>query len=186
MQEQEFKKKKIRKKFEAEIGAEPKIVAEDVAIRDKKKYTSTELVRAITDVSLYIDNAYFRTPFKRCPKCFDSSTIMAHFGIKGKNTIGNLRGFSATIGDVIAWSSRTYKGLSIVKSKLNGIYELETECFDKELKEPAIVELMLVPSKLKPVIEEMATYLANKDLYEGVELVKIGDEEYPNAFREKL
>ena len=111
---------------------------------------------------------------------------MAHFGIKGKNTIGNLKGFIATIGDVIAWNSRTYKGLSIVKSKLNGIYELETECFDKELKEPAIVELMLVPNKLKPIIEEMATYLANKDLYKGVELVKIGDEEYPNAFREKL
>ena len=37
MQEQETKRKKIRKKFEAEIGAEPKIVAEDVAIRDKKK-----------------------------------------------------------------------------------------------------------------------------------------------------
>ena len=45
---------------------------------------------------------------------------------------------------------------------------------------------MLLPNKLKPIIEEMATYLANKDLYKGVELVKIGDEEYPNAFREKL
>lgn len=186
MTEKKVKTRKNRKKFEAEIGSEPKIVAEDVAIRDKKKYTSKELVRAITDVSLSVDNAYFRTPFKRCPKCFDSSTIMAHFGVKGKNTIGNLKGFSATIGDVIAWSSRSYKGLSIVKGKLNGVYELETECFDKELKEPAIVELMLVPNKLKPVIEEMATYLANKDLYEGEELVKIGEEEYPNAFRTKL
>lgn len=186
MEEKEFKTKKNRKKIEVEIGSEPKIVAEDVAIKDKKKYTKRELVQAITDVSLYIDNAYFRTPFKRCPKCFDSSTIMAHFGINGKNTIGNLKGFSATIGDVIAWSSRTYKGLSIVKSKLNGVYELETDCFDVELKEPAIVELMLVPSKLKPVIEEMATYLTNKDLYENEELVRIGDEDYPDVIRRKL
>lgn len=184
---EETRKTKRGKKLEAEIGAEPKEVKEDNAVKtSKKKYLSEHLVKAIEDVSVEINNAYFRTPYNRCPHCHKgNNSVMAHFGANGANKIGNLRGFQATIGDVIAWSSDHYKGLSVVQGKLNGVFELATAPFDKFIKEPAVIERMVVPQKYRPVIGKMATYLANPDLYEG-ELVKIGNGEYPNAFKEEL
>ena len=175
------------KKFEAEIGSELKEVKEQTAIRDKKKYTPEQLVKAIEDVSIQINNAYFRTPYNRCPDCNKgNNTVMAHFGFGGANKLGNLRGFNATIGDVIAWSADTYKGLSIIKDKNNGVYELETAPFNVARKEPAVIERMIVPSIYRPIIGEMAEYLANPDLYEDAELVKIGNGEYPDVIGKKL
>ena len=89
---------------------------------------------------------------------------MAHFGFGGANKIGNLRGFNATIGDVIAWYADTYKGLSIIKDKNNGVYELETAPFNVARKEPAVIERMIVPSIYRTIIGEMAEYVANPDL----------------------
>ena len=189
MTEELKNKAKRGKKLEAEKGSEPKIVAEDNAVKEevKKKYSSQHLIEAIEDVSIEVNNAYFRTPYNRCPNCNKgNNAVMGHFGLDGNNKLGNLKGFQATIGDVIAWSSDTYKGLSIVKGKENGVFELETSPFDTPRKEPAVIERMVVPSALRPIIGEMATYLANKELYNDVELVKIGKREYPNAIKRKL
>lgn len=176
------------KKFEAEKGSELKETKEQTAIKeDKKKYSTEQLVKAIEDVSVEINNAYFRTPYNRCPDCNKgNNTILAYFGIGGANKIGNLQGFQATIGDVIAWSADTYKGLSIVKGKNNGVFELETSPFVTARKEPAVIERMIVPTKFRPVIGLMAEYLANPDLYDGAELVKIGNGEYPDVIKSKL
>lgn len=183
----EKKTTKKGKKFEAEIGSELKEVKEQTSIKTKKNYTTEQLVKAIEDVSVEINNAYFRTPYNRCPDCNKgNNAIMAHFGYGGANKIGNLRGFNATVGDVIAWSANTYKGISIIKSKNNGIYELETAPFLVARKEPAVVERMVVPSKFRPVIGEMAEFLANPDMYGEVELVKIGNGEYPDVIKAKL
>lgn len=176
------------RKFEAEKNAELKEVKEETAIQSpKKKYSAEQLVKAIEDVSVEINNAYFRTPYNRCPDCNKgNNTILAYFGIGGANKIGNLKGFQATKGDVIAWSADTYKGLSIVKSKDNGIFELETAPFIAARKEPAVIERMIVPEKFRSVIGLMAEYLANPDLYEGAELVTIGKGEYPDVIKSKL
>lgn len=180
--------RKKAEKFEAEKGSELKTVAEDEAIKtDKKKYTTEQLIKVIEDVSLEVNNAYFRTPYNRCPDCNKgNNTVMAYFGEDGASKIGNLRGFQATIGDLIAWSSLTYKGLSFVKSKLNGVFELETSPFLVARREPAVIEKMLIPAKYRPIIGQMAEYLANPDLYADEELVKIGNGEYPNAIKTQL
>lgn len=184
---EEKQTKKRGKKFEAEIGAEPKFVAEDTAIREKKKYTPEQLVKAIEDMSVEINNAYFRTPYNRCPDCNKGqNAVMGHFGLAGANKIGNLKGFQATIGDVIAWNSDTYKGLSIVKDKNNGVFELETSPFHTPRKEPAVIERMVVPEKYRPVIRLMAEFIANPDLEDGQELVKIGNGEYPDVIKGQL
>jgi len=181
------KKIKKGKKFEAEIGAEPKEVAEQTAIKEKKKYTIEQLITAVEDVSVEINNAYFRTPYNRCPDCNKgNNTVLAYFGEGGTNKIGNLRNFQATIGDLIAWSSQTYKGLSFVKDKQNGTFILETSPFVVARKEPAVIEKMLVPSVYRPAIGLMAEYLANPDLYENAELVKIGNGEYPDVIKRQL
>lgn len=183
----EKKTTKKGKKFEAEIGSELKETKEQTAIKVKKKYTVEQLVKAIEDVSVEINNAYFRTPYNRCPDCNKGdNTVMAHFGFGGANKLGNLRSFNATIGDVIAWSADTYKGISIIKAKNNGVYELETAPFTVARKEPAVIEKMVVPSKFRLVIGEMAEFLANPDMYVEVELVKIGNGEYPNVIKTKL
>lgn len=176
------------KKFEAEKGSELKETKEQTAIKEnKKKYTAEQLVKAIEDVSVEINNAYFRTPYNRCPDCNKgNNTIMAYFGFGGANKIGNLQGFQATIGDVIAWSADTYKGLSIVKDKFNGVFELETAPFVTARKEPAIIERMVVPQKFRHVIGLMAEYLTNPDLYKNEVLVKIGKGEYPDVIKAEL
>lgn len=177
--------KKRGKKFEAEIGAEPKVVAEDKAIKDKKKYTPEHLVKAIEDVSVEVNNAYFRTPYNRCPDCNKgNNTIMGHFGLDGANKLGNLKNFQATKGDVIVWSSDTYKGLSIVKGKNNGVFELETSPFDVPRKEPAVIERLLVPQKYRHIIGLMAEFLANP--HECEEMAKIGKGDYPDVIKRQL
>lgn len=177
-----------RVKFEAEKGAEPKQVEEMTAVKEKIKYSPEMLVAAIEDVALEVDNAYFRHPFKKCPSCYKEgmNSILAHFGVGGKNKIGNLKGFQATIGDVIAWNSDTYKGLSIVKDKNNGVFELETSPFYTPRKEPAVIERMVVPEKYRPIIRLMAEFIANPELEDGQELVKIGNGEYPDVIKGQL
>lgn len=178
--------KKRGKKIEAELNADLKEVKEDVAIKEKKSYSIESLVIAINDLSLELNNPYFKAPFNRCPDCNKgNNTILAHFGVNGKNKIGNLKGFQATIGDVIAWYGQTYKGISIVKGKNNGVFELETSPFEIARKEPAVVERMVIPEKYRSILGEMATYLSNKDLYKG-DLTTIGEGEYPNVIRTKL
>jgi len=151
------------------------------------KYSIEQFIQATFDLSLKVNNAYFKAPFVRCPNCDKSnSTILAYFGEGGKNKIGNLKGFNATIGDVIGWKSATYSGLSIVKNKNNGVFELETEHFNVPRREPAIIERMIVPSMYRKIIEEMATYLANKENYKKMKLVEIGKTEYPDVIEKKL
>lgn len=155
----------------------------------QKEYSPEDFAIAVNDLSLLVNNAYFRTPFARCPDCNKGmNTIMAHFGKGAANKIGNLIGFQATIGDVIAWNSPTFKGLSVVKTKDNGVFGLETFGFTPERKEPAVIEKIIIPSKYRPLIGKMATYLANKNSpeYAEVELVKIGESEYPIAIKKEL
>lgn len=183
----EKENKKRAKKIEMEVNSEPKVVKEDLAIQEKKTYTMENLVRAIEDLSVEINNAYFRTPYNRCPNCNKgNNNILAHFGILGKNKIGNLKGFNATIGDVIAWSSSTYKGLSVIKEKYNGTFTLETSPFDIPRKEPAVVERLVIPSLYRPVIGKMAMYLTYGIQDENITLVKIGNGEYPDVIKAKL
>lgn len=187
MTEEIKKSKKRGKKIEAERGAEPQIVKEDEAIKEEKKYEVSHLIMAIEDLSIKVNNAYFKAPFNRCPDCNKgNNTIMAHFGVGGANKIGNLAGFQATIGDVIGWSGNTYKGISIVKGKMNGVFELETAPFDVPRKEPAVVERMVVPSIYRPILGEMAEFLASGVDAEGEDFVEIGKRKYPNVIAEKL
>ncbi len=144
-----------------------------------------QLVIAIEDLALQVDNAYFRHPFKKCPDCNKSDTIMGYFGVDGANKISNLKGFQAIVGDVISWHSNTYKGISIVKSKNNGVFELETSPFVVARKEPAIVERMVIPIRYRAIIAEMAQFLVD-GINDGQELVKIGNGEYPSVIAEKL
>ena len=177
-------------KFEAEKGAEPKQVKEMTAVKEKIKYSPEMLVSAIEDVALEVNNAYFRHPFKKCPSCYKNSlnAVLAHFGAGGKNKIGNLKGFQATIGDVIAWTSDSYKGMSIVKGKNNGVFELETSPFEIPRKEAAIIERVVIPEKYRNVIAKMADYKAGNLLegWSGEETVTIGKGEYPNVIKEEL
>lgn len=178
-----------RKKITTEKYREPEIVAEDMAILKLKKYTQTQFVTAVYDLSLELNNPYFKAPFVRCPNCDKGdNAIMAHFGDGGDNKIGNLKGFQATIGDIIAWNSNSFKGLSVIKTRDNGIFGLETSHFEVSRKEPAVIEKMIVPEKYRALLGEMATFLANKDnvIFKDAELIKIGESEYPIAIKEKL
>lgn len=177
--------KKVRIKLTTEKERPIEQIAEDKAI---KKYLPKHYFQALQDLSIEVNNAYFRLPFVRCPECNkkSNSAIMAHFGISKKNTIGNLKGFSATIGDIISWFSDSYRGVSRVIGKANGVYELEDVEFDIPRKEIAIVEKMIIPSKYLPVIEEMATFLSYPFVSDENELVKIGNGEYPSVIKSKL
>ena len=179
---------KEKVKFEAEKGAEPKVVAEQKAIKPKVAYNPEHLVNAIEDLALEIDNPYFRHPFKKCPTCYKDgfNSVLIHFGTLRPNKLGVLDGFEATIGDVIAWTSEHFKGMSIVKGKNNGVYELETSPFVEPHIESAVVERIVIPEKYRHILGQMAQFLAlNKDVYKG-ELVKIGKGEYPSAIKEQL
>ena len=178
-----------RRKIQMEKNSKPKMVAEELAEVHLKKYSPEDFAVAVNDLSIKIDNAYFRTPYARCKDCDKgNNTIMAHFGIGGSNKIGNLSGFQATVGDVIAWKSRTFEGLSVIKTKDNGIFGLETSSFPAARKEPAVVEKVLIPTRLRPIIGEMAMYLANKDspVFNNTELAIIGEREYPVDIAGKL
>ena len=179
----------MRKKITTEKYREPEIVAEDMAILKLKEYNQPQFVTAVYDLSLELNNPYFKAPFVRCPNCDKgSNAIMAHFGEGGDNKIGNLKGFQATIGDIIAWNSNSFKGLSVVKTRDNGIFGLETSHFEVSRKEPAVIEKMIVPEKYRALLGEMATFSANKDnvMFKDVELVKIGESEYPIAIKKQL
>lgn len=180
----------VKVKFEAEKGAELKQVEEITAVREKIKYSPEMLVSAIEDVALEVNNAYFRHPFKKCPSCYKNSlnAVLAHFGAGGKNKIGNLKGFQATVGDVIAWTSDSYKGMSIVKGKNNGVFELETSPFEIPRKEAAIVERVVIPEKYRNVIAKMTDYKAGNlpEGWAGEATVAIGRGEYPNVIKEEL
>lgn len=178
-----------RKKIMMEKNREPKLVAEDFASMQLREYSPAELATAAYDLSLELNNPYFKAPFIRCPNCNKgSNAVMVHFGQGGDNKIGNLKGFQATIGDIIAWNSDNFKGLSIVKSKDNGVFGLETSHFEVSRIEPAVIEKMIVPEKYRKMLGQMATFLANKKaaIFKDVELVKIGESEYPCAIREQL
>lgn len=169
-----------RKKITTEKGKEPQIVAEDNAIKieeNKKKYNIEHYLQAIEDLSVMVNNAYFKMPYNRCPKCNQgNNTIMAKFGIDGANTIGNLNGFNATVGDIIAWYGYTQKGLSMVVGKNNGVYKLATSHFERRIDEPAVVEMIVVPSKYKDLLDKMALYRA----------VTPNFEEYPDVIKRQL
>lgn len=176
-----------RKKITTEKGSIPVTVKEEISIKELKPYSQDNLSIAINDLALHIDNAYFRSPFNRCPDCNKgNNSVLAYFGDGATNKIGNLKGFQATIGDIMSWNSPTYKGLSIIKSKSNGIFELETACFDRPCREPAIIERMVVPNMYRPIIGEMATYLTNIDCFKSKKTVKVGEREYPVDIIKKL
>ena len=111
---------------------------------------------------------------------------MAYFGKGGENKIGGLKGFQATIGDIIAWKSDTYSGLSVVISKENGVFGLETSHFSVRRDEPAIVERLVIPQKYRGVLGQMAMFLANPSSYPDEDLVKIGEREYPNVIKANI
>ena len=181
---------KDKVKFEAEKGAEPKKVAEQIAVKEKKVYNPEQLVQAIEDLALEVDNAYFRHPFNKCPSCYKTSlnAVLCQFGQSGANKIGGLRGFDATIGDVIAWTSEHYKGMSIVKGKNNGVYELVTSPFTEPHLESAIIERVVIPEKYRKPLAEMAYYLAGHfpEGREDATTATIGKGEYPNVIKEQL
>lgn len=157
------------------------------AVENLKDYTQEQFIMAVLDLASHVNNAYFRTPFNKCPDCNKgNNAVMAHFGASGNNKIGNLSGFQATIGDIISWNSSTFKGISVVKSKQNGVFELETSPFNEARKEPAIIERLVVPAKYRPILGDMAKYLANKDILDVKKLTQIGEREYPNAIAKKL
>jgi len=179
----------IKKKTTTEKNYKPELVMEDFASMQLKKYSPIDFTRAVLDLSLELNNPYFKAPFVRCPDCNkDNNAIMAYFGQGGNNKIGNLKGFQATLGDVIAWNSDSFKGLSVVKSKDNGIFGLSTEHFDIPRKEPAVIEKMIIPEKYRKMLGYMATYLANKKskIFKSIELVKIGEGEYPCVIKKEL
>lgn len=185
---EKFETNKGNLKFEAEKGAEPKIVAEQKAIKKTIAYNPAHLVNAIEDLALEVDNAYFRHPYKKCPSCYKTSlnAVLVHFGTFKPNKLGTLKNFDATIGDVISWTSEHFKGMSIVKGKNNGIYELETSPFTEPHIESAIIERIVIPEKYRSIIGEMAKFIAEeKENYKG-KLVKIGKGEYPSDIKEKL
>ena len=178
-----------RKKITMEKNSKESGALEDVSAMDLVEYSATDFVVAVNDLSKHVNNAYFKTPYSRCPDCNKgNNTVMAHFGKGGPSNIGNLSGFQATVGDVIGWNSTTYNGLSLVKSKENGTFGLESAFFAQERKEPAVVERIIIPSKYRPIIGKMAVYLANKDnvMYRNVETIKIGEGEYPNVIEKEL
>lgn len=176
-----------REKITTEKSAPKTIVTEDVAALQLKDYTSEHFIAAVSDLALHVNNAYFRTPFTKCPDCNKgNNAIMAHFGDGGANKIGNLKGFQATIGDIISWKSDNHIGISVVKSKENGVFGLETSHFGVMRKEPAVIEKLIVPSKYRPILGKMAVYLANKDEISAEKLVKIGEREYPSAIAKEL
>jgi hypothetical protein len=179
----------VRKKITIEKYRKPEIVAEDLALLKLQEYNQTHFITAVYDLSLELNNPYFKAPFIRCPNCDKgSNAIMAYFGDGGDNKIGNLKGFQATIGDIIAWNSNSFKGLSVVKTRDNGIFGLETSHFEVSRKEPAVIEKMIVPDKYRSLLGEMATFLANKDnvVFKDAKLVRIGESEYPIAIKEQL
>jgi len=177
----------VKEKISLEKNSEPEIVKEDLAILKLKDYKVEHYLNAVLDLSEHVDNVYFKAPFQRCPGCHKSgSAVMAHFGQGGSNKIGNLKGFDATIGDVIGWSSSSYNGISIVKSKDNGVFMLESEHFSLDRKEPAVIEKLLIPEKFVPILTQMAIYLANAKKYKKTDLVKIGQREYPSVIAEQL
>lgn len=178
-------KKKARKKITTEKNRPIEEVIEDKAI---KSYLPKHYFQALQDLSIEVNNAYFRLSFIRCPECNkkSNSAIMAHFGMNKKNTIGNLKGFSATIGDIISWFSDTYRGVSRVVGKSNGVYELEDVEFDIPRKEIAVIEKIIIPSKYLPIIEEMAMFLSYPFVSDENELAKIGNGEYPSVIKSKL
>lgn len=176
-----------REKITTEKSSKKTVVAEDLATLQLKDYTSEHFVAAVNDLALHVNNAYFRTPFSKCPDCNKgNNSVMAHFGDGGANKIGNLKGFQATIGDIVSWKSDSHIGLSVVNSKENGVFGFETSHFGVMRKEPAVIERLIIPSKYRPILGKMATYLANKDKIEVKKLVKIGEREYPNAIAKEL
>lgn len=178
-----------RKKITMEKTIGKELVAEDFSAIQLKQYSPVDFTKAVFDLSIELDNPYFKAPFVRCPDCNKgNNSIMAYFGQGGSNKIGNLRGFQATIGDIIAWNSDSFKGLSVVTTKDNGVFGLSTEHFSIPRKEPAVVEKMIVPEKYRKMLGNMATYLANKKskIFKGLELVKIGEGEYPSVIKEQL
>lgn len=177
----------VRTKIKAEKNTAEVAEKEDLAILQLKDYTSEHFVAAVSDLALHVNNAYFRSPFVKCPDCNKgNNAVMAHFGHGGDNKIGNLKGFQATIGDIISWKSDSHVGLSVVKSKENGVFGLETSHFGVMRKEPAVIERLIIPSKYRPILGQMATYLANKENSEVKDLVKIGEREYPSAIAKEL
>lgn len=176
-----------KEKITTEKNSEKSVVAEDLAAIQLKDYTSEHFVAAVSDLALHVNNAYFRTPFSKCPDCNKgNNSIMAHFGHGGANKIGNLKGFQATIGDIVSWKSDNHIGLSVVKSKENGVFGFETSHFGVMIKEPAVIERLIIPSKYRPILGKMATYLANKENMNVKKLVKIGEREYPSAITKEL
>lgn len=176
-----------REKITTEKKSTKSVVAEDLAAIQLKDYTSEHFVAAVTDLALHVNNAYFRAPFSKCPDCNKgNNTVMAYFGDGGANKIGNLKGFQATIGDIVSWYSNSHIGLSVVKSKENGVFGFETSHFGVMRKEPAVIEKLIVPAKYRPILGKMATYLANKENIEVKKLVKIGEREYPSAITKEL
>lgn len=177
--------KKNKIKIEAETNSKPKIPKE---LKSIEKKTKMDLyVKALEDLSFEINNAYFRTPYNRCPNCNKGfNNVLAYFGCNGSDTIGNLKGFNATINDIIAWSSQTYKGLSIVESKNNGVFKIATKPFNTPRKEPAVIERLVLPSMYRQVVEEMVAYLEEEKKDEDMDMSKIGKGEYPSAIKRKL
>jgi hypothetical protein len=172
---------------EAKKKTKNKIITEKEQTR--KKFGMGEFLVAACDLSIQLDNPYFKTPYNRCPDCNKgNNSALVYFGVAGKNKIGNLKKFNATVGDLISWNSDTYKGLSVIKSKENGVYELETSPFDTPRMEPAVVERMVIPTKYREAIDEMADYLANIgiDMQIIKAFSKIGDREYPDVIAKKL
>lgn len=178
-----------RKKIKMEKKSHPEVVIEDLSLLNLVPYSDEHFISAVYDLSLELNNPYFKTPFVRCPNCNEgNNSVVVEFGVGAPNKIGNLKGFQATIGDIISWNSRTYKGLSIIKTKENGVFGLATAHFKNRRKESAVVERMIIPQKYRPIIGEMATYLANMDavVYSKSRLLKIGEGKYPYAIKKKL
>lgn len=176
-----------RVKVNTEKNNNKDFTEEQAASCDIKGYTLENFLSAVMDLSLAVNNAYFKAPFVRCPSCNQgNNAIMAHFGHGGSNKIGNLKGLQASIGDIIAWHSDSFSGISIVKSKDNGVFGLESNHFDKPRKEPAVIERLIVPQKYRPILGKMALYLSNKEKYKNVKLSRIGQGEYPSAIAKEL
>ena len=184
-----MEKKNKRIKVAAEKGFQPEVEKEDEAITiepEKKNYGVEQLLIAITDLSLKINNAYFKAPFYRCPNCNKSATTLLYFGEGGANKIGNLKGFNATVHDLIAWKSPSYEGISFVKSKDNGVFELETSPFKVAKKEPGIIERMVIPEMYRPILGEMAAFLAEGHTGGETDVTLIGDNWYPYAIAQRI
>lgn len=179
-----------RIKTATEKNFEEVIEKEDTAIKDepiKKKYSQIHLITAINDLALKINNAYFRSPFIKCPSCSKNSTILAHFGEGGADKIGNLKKFDVTKGDVISWKSDSFTGISIIKDKNNGVLQLETAPFETPRKEPAVVERLIIPEKYRSLLGEMAQFLADTEGFEHyAEGSEIGEHIYPDVITKRI